>query len=77
MKDLGIGALIRIITYLVTIAYSFKVVKCLALEKFIRKGKANEVKILLIFIAISLGYLVGQFLINLMYYSMLLKWLFI
>lgn len=46
MKDLGIGALIRIITYLVTIAYSFKVVKCLALEKFIRKGKTNEVKIL-------------------------------
>lgn len=76
MKQVGVHALVSIITYLVTIGISFRVVKSLRVEKFFRKGHTSEIQIFLLFVAIGLGYLVAQFLLALIDQSMILKLLF-
>ena len=64
MFQLGVHAVISIIIYLIFIGLSFEVVKALRIEKFTRKGRIFETKILFIFIAIGLGYLVASLIIN-------------
>lgn len=76
MFQLGIHAIINIIIYLISIGFSFQAVKALKIEKFIRKGRIFETQILLIFLAIALGYLVASFVINFIDTSMQLSNLF-
>lgn len=76
MKQVGVHALVSIITYLVTIGVSFRIVKSLRVEKFFRKGHTFEIQAFLLFVAIGLGYLVAQFLLALIDQSMALKLLF-
>ncbi|MGQ5709196.1 DUF1146 family protein [Lactobacillus sp. PSON] len=65
MVQLGIHAVISIMVYLITIGLSFQAMKALRIEKFVRKGHTFEAQILILFIAIGLGFLVGQFIITL------------
>lgn len=76
MKQVGAHALITLITYLITIGISFRIVSCLRVDKFFKKGHTVEIQIFLIFLAISVGYLVGQFLITLVDQSAALSLLF-
>lgn len=65
MFQLGVHALISIIIYLVTIGLSFQIMKSVRIEKIIRKNRIFEAQLLLIFAAIALGFLVGNFFITL------------
>ena len=65
MFQLGIHALISIIIYLITIGLSFQIMKSVRIEKIIRTNKVFEAQLLLIFAAIALGFLVGNFFITL------------
>ena len=65
MFQLGVHALISIIIYLITIGLSFQIMKSVRIEKIIRKNRVFEAQLLLIFAAIALGFLVGNFLITL------------
>ena len=65
MFQLGVHALISIIIYLITIGLSFQIMKSVRIEKIIRTNKAFEAQLLLIFAAIALGFLVGNFFITL------------
>lgn len=65
MFQLGIHALISIVIYLITIGLSFQIMKSVQVEKIIRKSKIFEAQLLLIFAAIALGFLVGNFFITL------------
>ena len=65
MFQLGVHALISIIIYLITIGLSFQIMKSVRIEKIIRKNKIFEAQLLLIFAAIALGFLVGNFFITL------------
>lgn len=65
MIQIGVHAVISIIIYLICIALSFQAVKNLQVEKLIRKGHIFESQIFLLFIAIALGYTVGNFFIAL------------
>ena len=76
MKQVGAHALITLVTYLVTIGMSFRVVRSLRVDKFFKKGHTVEIQIFLIFLAISMGYLVGQFLVTLVDQSAALSLLF-
>lgn len=76
MFQLGIHAALSIFIYLVTVGLSFQAVKSLRLEKFITKGRIFEARILIIFTAIALGYLVGTFVITFIDISMQLSNLF-
>lgn len=64
MFQLGVHTVISIIIYLISIGLSFQAVKALNVEKFLRKGRTFEAQVLLIFMAIALGYLVASFVIN-------------
>lgn len=65
MFQLGVHALISIIIYLITIGLSFQIMKSVRIEKIIRTNKVFEAQLLLIFTAIALGFLVGNFFITL------------
>lgn len=65
MFQLGVHALISIIIYLITIGLSFQIMKSVRIEKIIRTNKVFEAQLLLIFAAITLGFLVGNFFITL------------
>ena len=65
MFQLGVHALIGIIIYLITIGLSFQIMKSVRIEKIIRTNKVFEAQLLLIFAAIALGFLVGNFFITL------------
>ena len=65
MFQLGVHALIIIEIYLFTIGLSFQIMKSVRIEKIIRKNRIFEAQLLLIFAAIALGFLVGNFFITL------------
>ena len=65
MFQLGVHALISIVIYLITIGLSFQIMKSVRIEKIIRKNRVFEAQLLLIFAAIALGFLVGNFFITL------------
>lgn len=65
MFQLGVHALISIVIYLITIGLSFQIMKSVQVEKIIRRNKTFEAQLLLIFTAIALGFLVGNFFITL------------
>ncbi|WLT01147.1 DUF1146 family protein [Lactobacillus helsingborgensis] len=73
MFQLGVHALISIIIYLITIGLSFQIMKSVRIENIIRKNKVFEAQLFLIFVAIALGFLVGNFFITLIDTSMQLS----
>lgn len=73
MVQLGVHALISIFIYLVTIGLSFQIMKSLQIEKIIRVNRTFAAQLLLVFLAIALGYLVGTFFITLIDMSMQLS----
>lgn len=76
MKQVGVHAVVSLITYLVTIAFSFKAVKGLRVDQLFKKDHTFEIQIFLLFISIALGFLVGQFILALVDQSLALKMFF-
>jgi uncharacterized integral membrane protein (TIGR02327 family) len=76
MFQLGVHALISIFIYLLTIGLSFQIVKSIQIEKIIRINRTFEAQLLLVFLSIGLGYLVGTFFITLIDTSLQLSNLF-
>lgn len=76
MKQVGVHAVVSLITYLVTIAFSFKAVKGLRVDQLFKKVHTFEIQIFLLFISIALGFLVGQFILALVDQSLALKMFF-
>ena len=76
MFQLGVHAIISIIIYLIAIGLSFQAVKAIQLDKIIRKGHVFEMQLLYLFIAIGLGFLVGNVVITFIDTSMQLSNLF-
>ena len=76
MKNIGVHALVSLLTYLITVGLSFKEVTGLQIDRFFKKGHVFEKQVLLLFLAIALGYLVGQFLIAIIDQSQALLYLF-
>lgn len=73
MWQVGVHGLISIIVYLVCIALAFQSVKNIRVEKFMHTERVFEVQIFLLFVAIALGFIVGQFIIALIDASMSLS----
>lgn len=76
MFQLGIHAIISLIIYLITVGLSFQAMKAVQLDKIIRGGHVFETQLLYLFLAIALGFLVGNFVINFIDTSMQLSNLF-
>ena len=76
MKQVGVHAVVSLITYLVTIAFSFKAVKGLRVDQLFKKVHTFEIQVFLLFVSIALGFLVGQFILALVDQSLALKMFF-
>ena len=76
MKQVGVHAIVSLITYLVTIAFSFRAVRGLRVDQLFKKGHRLESQVFLLFVSIALGFIVGQFLLALVDQSLALKMLF-
>ena len=74
--QLVVHAIISIIIYLIAIGLSFQAMNAVQLEKIIRKGHVFETQLLYLFLAIALGFLVGNFVITFIDTSMQLGNLF-
>lgn len=76
MVQLGIHAVIAILVYLLCIGLSFQAMKGVKIEKIVRPNHLFSAQIILLFSAIALGFLVGNFLVTLMDDSLQLSNLF-
>lgn len=65
MIQLGIHAVISLVIYLICIAFAFQAVKAIRIDKIIDASHVFQAQILLLFLAIALGFVVGQFIIAL------------
>lgn len=56
---------LRIGVHLISFVFSFYLLMGLDLTRFVRKGHENKTQLLYLFLAMALGYLVAQFVLNL------------
>lgn len=77
MQTIGIHAIVVLLTYLATVGFSFWALKALNLEKLFRPGHTGEIQIMIVFLALALGYLVGSLVIEIMDQSLNLRTLFV
>ena len=54
IKQVGVHAVVSLITYLVTIAFSFKAVKGLRVAQLFKKGHTFEIQVFLLFVSLAL-----------------------
>ena len=76
MFSIGQTALISMISHLIFIYITWRVMLSINFDPLIRKGHATEAKILLIFIAIVIGTGVSRFLLEFIQWSKDLMYLF-
>lgn len=64
MKQLGISALLNIISNFAFIFIAFKGLQSLRLDLYVAKNKQEAFKLVLVLVATALGFLVSQFFLN-------------
>ncbi len=76
MNFLGMQSLVTIVSYMFFILLSFWALKGIRIEKFIKKNNIGQARVLYLFIAITVGYTVSTFFIDLILNSQNLIFLF-
>lgn len=78
IKLLPIGqlAIVSMISHLIFIYLTWRVITTLKIEPFIRKGRETEFKVFLLFITIVIGSGVSRFFLEILQWSQDLKYLF-
>lgn len=76
MISIGQEALISIMSHIVCIVFTWKVITALNIDPFVRKGKIVEARVFFLFIAIVIGSGVSNFLLDILRWSQDLIFLF-
>lgn len=76
MDGLGQQALISIIVNLVLLFITWKALQALNLEKLMKKGRVAEARLLLILLTIAIASSVSRFLLDYLFWSQQLQYLF-
>lgn len=76
MQTVGIQGIITILSHVFFIWISLTLVQMIDTSKFIRKGDPRRAQLLMMFIAIALGFTVSSFFIDIITASQNLKFLF-
>lgn len=76
IDSIGQNAVISMISHLIFIAITWRVVSTINLDPIIRKGRVTEARILLLFITIVIGSGVSRFFLDFLAWSQDLKFLF-
>lgn len=76
VDSIGQNALISMISHLIFIAVTWRVVSTINFDPLIRKGRTTEARILLLFITIVIGSGVSRFFLDFLGWSQDLRYLF-
>ncbi|MFC2948900.1 DUF1146 family protein [Virgibacillus sediminis] len=76
MADIGQQALISIISHILFISLTWKVVVSLNFDALLVKGKTTEARVLLLFLTIVIGAGVSRFFLEILQWSQDLRYLF-
>lgn len=76
MKIVGLQGILTILSHLFFIWISINLVDTLDIKKFIKRDNSKRVQLLLMFIAIMMGYTVSSFFISIITSAQNLKFLF-
>lgn len=76
MFAIGQLAIVSMISHLIFIGLTWRIITSLKLEPFVRKGSETEFKILLLFVTIVIGSGVSRFFLDLFQWSQDLMYLF-
>src|SRR5690625_879249 len=76
MLAIGQLAIVSMISHLIFIALTWRIITSLKLEPFIRKGNETEFKVLLLFITIVIGSGVSRFFLEFLQWSQDIIYLF-
>jgi len=69
IEEFGQQALLSIIIYIICIAVSWWALQSLNFDKFLRKNRVFQARVLYVLLAIIMGSLVGEFLLNYLIWS--------
>ncbi|KRK74131.1 DUF1146 family protein [Lacticaseibacillus nasuensis] len=64
-QGLGLSGAVTLISHFVFIMISFRLLTAVRFDKFLRPNHVRESQLLMVFIAIALGYLVSEFFLSL------------
>lgn len=73
--SMGLSSLLTLLSHLLFIAISFRLLTAVRFDKFLRPNHVGESRLLLLFIAIALGYLVSSFFLSVLDASRTLPYL--
>lgn len=76
MISIGQEALISILSHIICIAFTWKVMLSINFEPILRRGKEAETRVFLLFIAIVIGAGVSRFILDILRWSQDLIYLF-
>lgn len=65
-QGLGINAVLTLLSHFVFIMISFRIMTAVRFDRFLRPNHVWESQVLLIFVAITIGYNVSEFFLSLM-----------
>lgn len=64
-QGLGLSGAVTLVSHFVFIMISFRLLTAVRFDKFLRPNHVRESQLLMVFIAIALGYLVSEFFMSL------------
>nr|WP_179107365.1 DUF1146 family protein [Sediminibacillus massiliensis] len=76
MQSLGQEALVSMVSHLIFIIITWRVLQGLNLDPLIRKGRVFEANVLLIFLTITIGTSVSRFFLDFLKWSQQMTFLF-
>ena len=76
-QTIGLNGVITIVSHCVFIMLAFRALNALRFEQFIKANHVREAQVLLLFIAVALGFLVSSFFLSLLQAALNLPKLFL
>lgn len=76
LSDLGISSLLNIISHLLFIGLSWWALQALDFERFLRKNRVAQARLLYLFLAITIGSAVSNFFLDYLFWTQRIPYLF-
>jgi len=76
LSDLGISSLLNIVSHLVFIGLSWWALQALDFERFLRKNRVAQARLLYLFLAITIGSAVSNFFLDYLFWTQRIPYLF-
>lgn len=76
LSDLGINSLLSIVSHLLFIGLSWWALQALDFERFLRKNRVAQARLLYLFLAITIGSAVSNFFLDYLFWTQRIPYLF-